>query len=487
MWGWLNDRLVDPLTSWLGGALAFFVTNATTVLGFILALLIIRRVLREKRSPSNFFAWFFIVVFFPLIGVPLYFMLGGRKSRKVSRIKREIADAARSLTIETQELDPRPHDMLAYEGGNTATTGNHFELLPDGESAFHRICTEIEAAQHTIHIATYILSHDDTGKKIVHLLAKRAQEGVSVRLLLDSLGSWNQTRAARYKIRKAGGHVAMFMPVLPIQTQISSNLRNHRKIAIFDNYRAITGGQNLDMRFLGATPTPDRFVDFSVITQGPAVAHLTRTFLADWAFAAKESPTKYSELLRHIPEEAGDSTIEVITSGPDVESDPLWEQILRIIQEFKQSLTIVTPYFIPDEVTFHSLIVKAHTGRNIRLVLPLRSNHPVADIARYHYLRQLHDAGVEILFYTPRMMHGKVILADDKVALVGSANIDMRSLFVNFEIALLHYSPPDIKELTQWAQDIIDHSIPYHQAVADKKQMPAKFTENLVHLLVPLL
>ncbi len=487
MWAWLNDQLFTPLTYWLGGTLAFFITNATTVLGFILALLIIRRVLIEKRSPSNFFAWFFIVIFFPIVGVPLYFMFGGRKSRKTSRIKREIADAARSLTVESDSHLPCADEMLAYEGGNTATTGNHFELLSDGETAFHRICKEIETAAHTIHIATYILSHDATGKQIVDILAKRAAEGVTVRLLLDSLGSWNQTRAARYKIRQAGGHVAMFMPVLPIQTHISSNLRNHRKIAIFDNYRAITGGQNLDMRFLGAKPTPKRFTDFSVITQGPAVAHLTRTFLADWAFAAKESPAKYGELLRYIPEEAGDSTIEIITSGPDVANDPLWEQIIRIIQEFKQSLTIISPYFIPDEVLFQSLIVKAHTGRNIRLVLPLRSNHSLADIARHHYLRQLNEAGVDIRFYTPRMLHGKVILADGKVALVGSANIDMRSLFVNFEIALLHYSTPDIDQLDQWAQGIIANSISYKEATANKSLMPGKFTENLVHLLAPLL
>ena len=487
MWAWINEQLLLPLTSWLGGAFAFFIANATTVVGFILALLIIRRVLTEKRNPSNFFAWFFIVVFFPLVGVPLYFMFGGRKSRKTTRIKREISDAARSLAVESDSHQPCAHDMLAYEGGNTATTGNHFELLPDGESAFHRICKEIETAEHTIHIATYILSRDATGNKIVDLLTQRATEGVTVRLLLDSLGSWNQTRAARHKIRQAGGHVAIFMPVLPIQTHISSNLRNHRKIAIFDNYRAITGGQNLDMRFLGATPTPDRFTDFSVISQGPAVAHLTRTFLSDWAFAAKESPSARRGLLCHIPEEAGDSTIEVIASGPDIATDPLWEQIIRIIQEFKQSLTIITPYFIPDEVLFQSLIVKAHTGRKIRLVLPLRSNHSIADIARYHYLRKLHKAGVDILFYTPRMLHGKMILADGKVALVGSANIDMRSLFVNFEIALLHYSAPDIAQLDQWAQNIIDNSIPYETATADKQLMPAKFTESLVHLLVPLL
>ncbi|MDV7395119.1 phospholipase D-like domain-containing protein, partial [Arthrospira platensis SPKY1] len=130
--------------------------------------------------------------------------------------------------------------------------------------------------------------------------------------------------------------------------------------------------------------------------------------------------------------------------------DPLWEQIIRMVQECRHHLTIVTPYFIPDEVLFQSLIVKAHTGRSIRLVLPFESNHKIVDIARYHFLRKLHAAGVEILFYKPRMLHGKLFLLDDTVAMVGSANIDMRSLFVNFEIGLFHYCKEDIQMLTEW-------------------------------------
>lgn len=488
MWQFLVDHIFEPLGSWLTGGAVFFITNFTTVVGFMLALLIIRRVLSEKRHPSNFFAWFLLVIFFPIIGVPLYFMFGGRKSRKVARIKRAVADAARSLA--SIDRDALPAEILAphpYESGSYATHGNRFTLLPDGESAFKCLRKEIESAKETIHIATYILGSDETGRLIVDLLEKRAREGIQVRLLLDSLGCWNRTRAARYKIRRAGGEVAMFMPVLPIQTQISSNLRNHRKIAVFDGQRAITGGQNLDSRFIGEWPDPYRFTDFSVMIEGPAVAELTRTFLADWAFAAKKSPSDFRKMLRFTPEEVGDSTIEVITSGPDVENDPLWEQILRIIQEFKQSLTIITPYFIPDEVLFRSLIVKAHTGRKIRLVLPLKSNQGTADIARYHFLRELHAAGVEILFYTPRMLHGKLILADGKVALLGSANIDMRSLFVNFEIALLHYTTEDIERLDDWAQRVIRDSISYQEALSDKKLMPSRFTQDLVHLFVPLL
>ncbi|MDQ8193668.1 phospholipase D-like domain-containing protein [Coraliomargarita sp. SDUM461004] len=479
MWTWINEQIVDPLIQLLGGSLVFILTNFTAILGFVLALLIIRRVFEEKRNPSNFFAWFFIVIFMPIIGVPLYFMFGGRKSRKLVKNKLEVTHRALDIVQQRSGIN------RAIQ--RTHSQGNHFELLPNGEAAFQRMCHEIETAEHTIHIATYILGNDITGQAIVDRLTERAQAGIQVRLLLDSLGSWNCTRAARYKIRQAGGKVAMFMPVLPIQTQTSSNLRNHRKIAIFDNYRAITGGQNLDTRFMGAHANSERFIDFSVVTQGPAVATFTHTFIADWAFSNKESPARYQALLQYVPEEAGNSTTEIITSGPDAPNDPLWEQIVRIIQEFKQHLTIITPYFIPDEVIFRSLIVKAHTGRHIRLILPLKSNQGLTDIARYHYLRQLDKAGVDIQFYTPRMMHGKLILADGKIAMTGSANMDMRSLFVNFEIGQLHYTVRDITLLTQWAETLMQDCISYREAIRRRDLMPNRMIEDLVHLIAPML
>lgn len=478
---WLNQNIGDPLVQILGGTLVFLFTNFTTVLGFVLALLIIRRVLEEKRSPSSFFAWFFLVIFFPLLGVPLYFLLGGRKSRRLANSKRQITKEAENIAEESTEN--KPHQRAKHP----LTKGNHFELLPDGVAGFNRLCAEIEQAEHTIHIATYILGNDTTGNAIVERLVKRAEDGVTVRLLLDSLGSWNCTRRARLKIRQAGGEVAMFMPVLPFQTHMSANLRNHRKIAIFDNYRAITGGQNIDTRFMGSDEDPDRFTDFSIVTQGPAVASLTRIFLSDWVFARKELPAKHADLLKYVPEEAGDSTTEIITGGPDTVNDPIWEHIVRVIQECKQQLTLITPYFIPDEVIFRSLIIKAHTGRKIRLIIPLHSNQKLTDIARHHYLRQLDAAGVEILLFKPRMMHGKLIIADGKLAMTGSANVDMRSLFVNFEIAQFHYTARDVAKLQEWADSLLPGCIPYKEAIQDPRWVPSRSKENLVNLLVPLL
>jgi cardiolipin synthase len=405
----------------------------------------------------------------------------------MARIKAEVSRNAESIAGHVDAQAAPAKDAFTPRRPAVSSKGNHCELLPDGRAAFVRLCQEIRQATHTIHIATYILGNDRSGRTISDLLAKRAAEGVQVRLLLDSLGSWNRTRLARRRIRSAGGQVAIFIPGLPLQTQPASNLRNHRRIAIFDNYRAITGGQNLDDRFLGDWPDPARFADFSIVTQGPAVAELTRTFIADWAFAAKEKPALYRDLLNYIPEEAGNSTVEIITSGPDVPDDPLWEQLVRLVQEFKQDLTIVTPYFIPDEVLLQSLLVKAHTGRRIRIILPLRSNQRLADVARYRPLARLHAAGAEVLFYQPGMLHAKLVLADDLVALTGSANIDMRSFFVNFEIALAHYTARDIQKLQGWTNDLLEHCAGWESVMADAANVPSAVSRDIIQLIEPLL
>lgn len=475
--------------------LAFLYSNLFAVFGFILALLILARLINEKRNPSNFFAWSFLILFLPFVGVPLYFLFGGRKSRRLAQLKREVQSVAEQVSKERSKNDSETppsvpsgtHFSGANEPGGWSFGENKVELLPDGESAFARLCEEIDHAERRICIATYIFSKDAAGLAIAERLAKSAARGVEVRVLVDALGSFNQAGRIRRILARGGAKLARFMPVLPLQTHSSANLRNHRKIAIFDDKRAITGGQNIDLRFIGKTPTDDRFTDFSIVVEGPAVKALNAIFVSDWTFANKSSPRADADLLHYDPPACGNSTIEVIASGPDMEGDPLWEQIIRMVQECRHHLTIVTPYFIPDEVLFQSLIVKAHTGRSIRLVLPFESNHKIVDIARYHFLRKLHAAGVEILFYKPRMLHGKLFLLDDTVAMVGSANIDMRSLFVNFEIGLFHYCKEDIQMLTAWTEQIIADSVPFNESPRADVSNRSKIAEDFVHLLAPML
>ncbi|MDX2108706.1 MAG: phospholipase D-like domain-containing protein [Verrucomicrobiota bacterium] len=451
--------------------------------GFILALLIIGRMISEKREPSNLFAWALLVFFLPWVGVPLYFMFGGRKSKRLVLAKRQalhLAERAAAASAGTEH-------NTKITGLSEVSSGNSVELLGDGVVSYRTLMEEINHAEKAIHIASYILGRDAVGVAIRDRLVKRASSGVQVRVLLDAFGSWGVTGRFLDPLRAAGGEVAAFMPVLPIQTHTSSNLRNHRKLAIFDHRRAITGGQNLDGRFIANRMSKDLFVDFNVRLAGPVVSSLNRVFIADWAFAARVEPATFTEILAIRPEPCGASCIETIASGPDVEGDPLWEKIITLVQECRSELTLVTPYFIPDEVLYRSLIVKAHAGRTIRLIVPENSNHPLVDMASNYYLRNLQQAGVEVLFYHGRMMHAKILLCDRKFALLGSANFDLRSLFVNFEIGLLHTTDTDVTMLYAWVDSIATRCLPLADTRRASYSNSRKRLEDFAHLVAPLL
>ena len=454
------------------------IVHLLTWVGFLLAVVIIAQMLGEKRNPGNLFAWALAVLLVPVIGVPLYFFFGGRKSRRLVRKKRQLLDALRHRTGEDV-----PEDQLQHI---RRTEGNRCELLPDGPSAFRAILEGIEEAEHSIHIMTYILSEDEAGKPIVEALQRKAREGVEVRLLLDAFGCLGNGGTWLRELRAAGAKTARFMPLLPLHSHTSANLRNHRKIALFDHRKAVTGGQNLDRRFMGPVDGPEVFRDFSVVLEGPVVRPLTFLFLNDWLFASGERLENYKPLFDLHPAPVGDKELEVIESGPEIAADSLYERIIELVQDAQEEITIVTPYFVPDEVLFRSLLVKARSGKRVRLVLPRKSNHPVVDLARYPFLRRLHNGGVEILLYTPGMVHGKLILFDDRVALSGSANFDMRSLFVNFEMGILHTDPNDIAAFRQWTATIIAETTPLTDDHLPEGR-GRRFLEDVAHVFSPLL
>ena len=472
-------ELISLLRNLIEFVTAFLVPHLFSILGFILALLIIGRMILEKRQPSNIFTWSLLVFLVPVIGVPLYLVFGGRKSRRLAARKREIFQIA---------------DRIARQTGGEAKSspgGGHFEknnffLLEDGVLTCRALLEEIKQAQTSINIMTYILGRDATGSRIVELLAERARDGLTVRLLMDGLGSFGSGRSFVQGIRDAGGSVARFMPVLPLQTHTSANLRNHRKIAIFDNERAIVGGQNLDNRFLDFEETNTLFLDFSAIIEGPVVSGLNQIFLTDWAYAAKVSPHEFEEIFAHRPPPSGDSSIEIIASGPDVEGDPLWSTVITMVQECRETITIITPYFIPDEVLFRSLMVKAHNGRKVKIILPEHSNHALADLARNHFIRQLHASGADIRFHQKGVVHAKLMIVDE-CALIGSANIDLRSLFVNFEIGLLHRTPGDVRAFQAWVGRVEADCLSFADTRRVKSTRPQRLAEDFAHLLIPLL
>lgn len=462
----------------------FLTTHFVTLLGFAMGLLVMGQLIRQRRQTSNIFAWFLLIAFMPFVGAVLYFLFGGTKSRAVLKNKSRVRNYAAKIA-EKAHPDIAPDPKRPFEFQKLA--GNSFELLPDNVTCFEALCREIENAQECIHIMTYILGDDEAGRAVVDLLAKRASEGIPVKLLIDAVGSMGRGGRFVDPIRKAGGRVARFMPVIPLQTKTSANLRNHRKMAIFDCKRIITGGQNIDTRFMGPTPNPDVFKDFSAIIEGPIVSQFNRHFISDWCFATNDEPEIFNDDLVYRPDNAGNAVMRAVPSGPDMERDTLWERLIIQIQECKEELTVVTPYFLPDPVILASLAVKAHMGKKITLILPEHSNQKMVDRARYHHLRELHEEGINIQFYQPGMVHAKLFIADRKVAMIGSANMDMRSLFVNFEIGLFIEEPNVINELQAWADALLPDCVPFHQSEKAKASPGRVFLEDIAHLMVPLL
>ncbi|MBC8008501.1 MAG: cardiolipin synthase, partial [Burkholderiales bacterium] len=345
-----------------------------------------------------------------------------------------------------------------------------------------------------IHIATFILGRDKVGRRLVELLAKRAREGIQVRLQLDALGCFFSSRGFVDPLREAGGEVVRFLPVVPLSSRGSANLRNHRKIAVFDRHTAFIGGHNLAREYLGPQPWRKRWADVGALVRGPGAALLDEIFLADWAFATRQPLEKLHRELETNPPPPGlpgaepsDREVQIVASGPDIPGDPLYEGMLSMIQEARHSIWIVTPYFLPDEVLLRSLIVKARAGRDVTLLLPERSNHPVTDLARRPHLRQLVRAGARVLAYQPRMLHAKALIVDDAIALLGSANMDMRSLFVNFEVGMVLHSEPDTRALRIWAGELVRDCRPLGLSDLKRRKFPANILEDLSRLLSPLL
>jgi cardiolipin synthase len=239
---------------------------------------------------------------------------------------------------------------------------------------------------------------------------------------------------------------------------------------------------------MGRDSFPKRWRDLGAAIDGPAAALLNEVFIADWCFATRQPPeTLHAEFSDQAVEPCGEGELQVVASGPDVPGDPLYEGIVAMIQEAERSIWIVTPYFIPDDVLLRSLIVKARAGRSVTLVVPARSNHRIADFARRQYLRELRKAGARLLLYTPGMLHAKAIIIDDQLALFGSPNFDVRSLFVNFEVGVLAHSKPEVAAITAWAEALMKECVEFKADPNPKRKIFGNVAEDISRLLAPLL
>ncbi|MBN1346357.1 MAG: cardiolipin synthase [Phycisphaerae bacterium] len=461
--------------------LSWILTHVALILGFLLAVLVIAHMLRQKRSPSGTIAWLLVIVLLPYVGVPLYLALGGRKMKRRAESKRDLELLAGEgrLVSECSSIDR----LLRTFGIPGATAGNRLALCQDGEDAYARLVDLIESASRSIHVAMFILHPDEVGTDILQRLARKAGQGLEVRLLLDGVGSLHTTRRFLAPLTDAGGRVEFFIPVLHRPWRGRTNLRNHRKIVLADGCRAMAGGTNIAGEYIGPVPKPGRWRDLSFVLEGPAAGYYSEVFRLDWEFAGRERLEPLAELPGPIGGDGDGSVVQVVPSGPDVPGDPLYSAILSSAFAATERLWIVTPYFVPDDALAQALALAAHRGIDLRIHVPETSNHRMADYARGPYLREIQAAGGEIQLYTKGMVHAKIVLMDDVVAMIGSANLDMRSLFLDYEVMSLAYSRQDIRAVEDWIRRLETDS----RIGVDDVGALRDLWEGVVRMVAPLL
>ncbi|MCF6265818.1 MAG: phospholipase D-like domain-containing protein [Desulfuromusa sp.] len=450
------------------------------LVGFLLAVPLTAQMVRQRRSPAGSLAWLLIMLLMPYLGVPLYLILGGRKMRRLAKSKTELQ------LLNTSVLSEETHDMgrlLRSYGIPDACSGNRIELCRTGEEGYATLTEIIEQARDSLWVTTFILHPDVVGSDIIERLSRRAAAGIKVRVLLDGVGSLHTGKHALAPLTRAGGKVAFFMPVLHRPFRGRTNLRNHRKAVIADSCRVWAGGANIASEYIGPTPTPGRWCDLSFVLEGPATQHYQNIFRSDWQFATGEQLPALPGCPHTISAAVGSATIQVVPSGPDVNDDPLYAALISATFQAKKHLWIVTPYFVPDETLAEALILAAHRGIDVQVLVPKTSNHRLADMARGPYLRDLQEAGGHVLLYQKGMLHAKALLIDDTLAVIGSANFDMRSLFLNYETGLLLYSQAEIHKVRSWIESIAKSCHPGLNKVGGFRDL----SEGVARLMAPLL
>ena len=455
------------------------------LLGGILVFTALGHIVFQKRSSGSMISWMLFIVFMPYIAAPLYFLIGIRK-RDPQKHKGYLS-LTRPEVFEPYLIDDEEHaiaNILKKNGIPPATKANRFELITRDTVAYEMMIGAIKDAKTEIAICTYVFAYDPMTEEMLAHLTTKAQEGVKVRLLIDVIGSLKVylNQKGFNALRDAGGEVVFFSPLLQHPFQSYINLRNHRKIYLFDCRVVLSGGMNLSNEYMGRADGTKRWKDLLYRLEGPAVHYFRTIFNSDWAYATGEK-IEETEVLETDRGFEGESFVQVVPSGPDIPKDALYEALLNAIYSAKERIWIVTPYFVPDENIVQALIIAQHKGVDVKLITPRVSNHLIADLVRSPYMRELEEVGVDVVLYEGEMLHGKALLVDSVGGMVGSLNLDNRSLFLNYEVVTFVYSPVFIDELELWMKMLMQH--------AGRGLTPAgklrEAVENMMKVVAPLI
>ena len=438
------------------------------------------RARHQRRHPSAAIAWVVSLALMPYLALPLYLLFGSRKVTRDAPVR----------ALPGLPLAARPANAFALRfqhlanamGLPPATSYQRLAIHEDGADALHALRSVIASATATLDVCTFLLGRDALGQEISDLLAAQARKGVKVRLLVDGIGVYLGGRPNLRALASAGVRVALFVSPLRSALPGRTNLRNHRKMVIADGRRMWAGGRNLAAQyFVGDTackPPKAPWIDLSFDFCGDLARQALQRFEQDWAIATR-SPSRAPPQLPVEAPESDTAGAQLIASGPDQAEDTLYSLLIASCFTARTRILLVTPYFVPDSTLLMALTLAARRGVAVDLLLPRRSNHRLADMARPAALRDLSAAGANV-WLADTMIHAKAVVIDNELALAGSANLDERSLFLNYELMIAFFAPATVHRFAHWIERQRADATLYR---AGRPGVVREFSEGLIRWL----
>ncbi len=486
--------------------LGFFFSSSQSVSWILLAhflvvTLFIIVIISVRRPVGVAFAWIFIVMTFPLLGIGLYILIGERPvgrslMRKIERMSKDyvlLTEKMRQRFLDDRQhlpLEGKALSLLAEsQNGSPAIAGNQIELYTNSLEILQKFIDAINGAKKSLHLEFYIWALGGDADRVGEALIAAAQRGVACRVLLDSLGSkdWLKSKWPK-RFRNAGIAITEALPIQIGRFQFRrADIRLHRKIFVIDGVVAWTGSMNMvDPRTFKQDSGVGEWVDALVRIEGPVVSQFDLTFLFDWSVAT-DGIRKFNETNLDIPAPAGEALAQEFASGPVYRDDILYQVLLSAIMDAREELTITTPYFGPDDGLIQALMAAANRGVKVTLIVPkLNDSTLVAWSSRSMY-GDLLNAGVNIAEFHGGLLHTKSMLIDKRIAIFGSVNFDQRSLRLNFEISLIVYNEVFCKKLEKLVEVYLGQSDFVNPEAWSKKPRWRTLLENAAHLASPLL
>ena len=473
----------------------------------IILVLVCLRIIYDTRSSIKTLAYLLLVIFLPVAGIIVYFSFGiNYRKRKIyskklirdeklaKKLRDDIFESSLS-TFEKAADELRTNKELAYmlakDTMSPLTAGNAVKLLINGEEKFPEVLKAIQQAKDHIHIEYYIYEDDEIGRLIEKELIKKATEGVTVRFIYDDFGSRSIRSKLVHRLKTGRVEAFPFYKVIFLAFANRLNYRNHRKIIVIDGHTAFVGGINVADKYTNEPGDAKKLFwrDTHLRIEGPGVHYLQYLFLCDWNFCAKDDiqPTDlYFPPSSSLPVK-GDKIVQIAASGPDSDTPTILFSILQAINLAATEILITTPYFIPGESLIDALIVASLSGVSVKLLVPGISDSLIVNAAAHSYYDDLLNAGVEIYLYRKGFVHAKTLVADNKIAIVGTANMDHRSFDLNFEVNAIVYDHKLARELSNVFYEDIKNADKIDLKKWNARPTYKQLIEKTARLVSPLL